>query len=54
MYQTDVQNCDLRTLRFLAFVDLLGTPYKATTIATGYGAYTMQTLLQKLLTEDQT
>ena len=35
------------TLRFLAYVDLLGTTYKATTIATGYGAYIAQPLLRK-------
>jgi len=46
--------------RFLAYVDLLGTTYKATTIATGYGAYIAQPLLRKavepyadVLTEEQ-
>ncbi|KAF8621749.1 hypothetical protein AX15_007542 [Amanita polypyramis BW_CC] len=33
--------------RFLAYVDLLGTTYKAPTIATGYGAYIAQPLLRK-------
>jgi len=46
--------------RFLAYVDLLGTTYKASTIATGYGAYIAQPLLRKavepyteVLTEEQ-
>ncbi|KAM6499349.1 proteasome endopeptidase complex beta subunit [Amanita muscaria] len=46
--------------RFLAYVDLLGTTYKAPTIATGYGAYIAQPLLRKavepytdVLTEEQ-
>lgn len=38
---------DSKTPRFLAYVDLLGTTYKATTIATGYGAYIAQPLLRK-------
>lgn len=33
--------------RFLAFVDLLGTTYSASTLATGYGAYIAQPLLRK-------
>jgi len=33
--------------RFLAYVDLLGTTYSASTIATGYGAYIAQPLLRK-------
>ncbi|KAF8530116.1 proteasome endopeptidase complex beta subunit [Hysterangium stoloniferum] len=32
---------------FLAYVDLLGTTYKASTIATGYGAYIALPLLRK-------
>ncbi|KAF8521148.1 proteasome endopeptidase complex beta subunit [Gautieria morchelliformis] len=32
---------------FLAYVDLLGTTYSASTIATGYGAYIAQPLLRK-------
>jgi 20S proteasome subunit beta 7 len=32
---------------FLAFVDLQGTTYQASTIATGYGAYIAQPLLRK-------
>jgi len=32
---------------FLAYVDLLGTTYKASTLATGYGAYIAQPLLRK-------
>ncbi|OJA18525.1 hypothetical protein AZE42_06659 [Rhizopogon vesiculosus] len=33
--------------RFLSFVDLLGTTYTASTLATGYGAYIAQPLLRK-------
>ena len=33
--------------RFLAYVDLLGTTYSASTIATGYGSYIAQPLLRK-------
>lgn len=33
--------------RFLAYVDLLGTTYSASTLATGYGAYIAQPLLRK-------
>ena len=33
--------------RFLAFVDLLGTTYSASTLATGYGAHIAQPLLRK-------
>ncbi|KAF8638292.1 hypothetical protein AX17_002312 [Amanita inopinata Kibby_2008] len=33
--------------RFLAYVDLLGTTYTSSTIATGYGAYIAQPLLRK-------
>jgi 20S proteasome alpha/beta subunit len=29
----------MHELRFLAYVDLLGTTYSASTLATGYGAY---------------
>lgn len=32
--------------RFLAYVDLLGTTYSASTLATGYGAYIAQPLLR--------
>ncbi|KAK7460581.1 Proteasome subunit beta type-7 [Stygiomarasmius scandens] len=46
--------------RFLAYVDLLGTTYSASTLATGYGAYIAQPLLRKaiegyedVLTEEQ-
>jgi len=46
--------------RFLAYVDLLGTTYSASTIATGYGAYIAQPLLREAvegredtLTEEQ-
>jgi 20S proteasome subunit beta 7 len=45
---------------FLAYVDLLGTTYSASTLATGYGAYIAQPLLRKAvegrettLTEEQ-
>ena len=34
-------------LRFLAYVDLLGVTYSASTLATGYGAYIAQPLLRK-------
>ena len=33
--------------RFLSFVDLLGTTYSASTLATGYGAHIAQPLLRK-------
>ncbi|KAF8645395.1 hypothetical protein AX16_007897 [Volvariella volvacea WC 439] len=46
--------------KFLAYVDLLGTTYSASTIATGYGAFIAQPLLRKAvegnestLTEEQ-
>ena len=46
--------------RFLSYVDLLGTTYSASTIATGYGAYIAQPLLRNAvegrendLTEEQ-
>ncbi|CAA7263801.1 unnamed protein product [Cyclocybe aegerita] len=46
--------------KFLAFVDLLGTTYSASTLATGYGAHIAQPLLRKavegyenVLTEEQ-
>ena len=46
--------------RFLAYVDLLGTTYSASTLATGYGSYIAQPLLRRAvegnentLTEDQ-
>jgi 20S proteasome alpha/beta subunit len=46
--------------RFLSFVDLLGTTYTASTLATGYGAYIAQPLLRKavegredLITEEE-
>ncbi|TFL07725.1 proteasome endopeptidase complex beta subunit [Pterulicium gracile] len=46
--------------RFLAYVDLLGTTYSASTLATGYGSYIAQPLLRKAvegnedtLTEEQ-
>ncbi|KII84727.1 hypothetical protein PLICRDRAFT_126612 [Plicaturopsis crispa FD-325 SS-3] len=46
--------------RFLAYVDLLGTTYTASTLATGYGSYIAQPLLRKAvegredtLTEDE-
>ncbi|RDB25836.1 putative proteasome subunit beta type-7 [Hypsizygus marmoreus] len=46
--------------RFLAFVDLLGTTYSASTLATGYGAHIAQPLLrtavegnEDVLTEDE-
>ena len=46
--------------RFLAYVDLLGTTYSASTLATGYGAFLAQPILRKevegredVLTEEQ-
>ena len=33
--------------RFLGYVDLLGTTYSASTLATGYGAHIAQPLLRK-------
>jgi 20S proteasome subunit beta 7 len=33
--------------RFLSYVDLLGTTYSASTLATGYGAFIAQPLLRK-------
>lgn len=33
--------------RFLAYVDLLGTTYSSSTLATGYGSYIAQPLLRK-------
>ena len=33
--------------RFLSYVDLLGTTYTASTLATGFGAYIAQPLLRK-------
>ncbi|KAH7919674.1 proteasome endopeptidase complex, beta subunit [Leucogyrophana mollusca] len=46
--------------RFLSYVDLLGTTYSASTLATGYGSYIAQPLLRKAvegyedtLTEEQ-
>lgn len=50
----------LSSIRFLAYVDLLGVTYTSSTIATGYGAYIAQPLLRKAvegredeLTEEQ-
>jgi 20S proteasome alpha/beta subunit len=37
--------CELA--RFLGYVDLLGTTYTSSTVATGYGAYIAQPLLRK-------
>jgi len=34
-------------IRFLAFVDLLGTTYSASTLATGYGGHIAQPLLRE-------
>jgi 20S proteasome alpha/beta subunit len=36
-----------QSVRFLAYVDLLGTTYSASTLATGYGSYIAQPLLRK-------
>ena len=38
---------DHRHYRFLSYVDLLGTTYTASTLATGFGAYIAQPLLRK-------
>lgn len=42
-----VGGCSPEGKRFLAYVDLLGTTYSASTLATGYGAYIAQPLLRK-------
>jgi 20S proteasome subunit beta 7 len=41
------------TDRFLAYVDLLGTTYSASTIATGYGAYIAQPLLRRAVEDNE-
>jgi 20S proteasome subunit beta 7 len=49
VYYTD-RRCHLiifGVLSFLGYVDLLGTTYQSSTIATGYGAYIAQPLLRK-------
>jgi 20S proteasome subunit beta 7 len=63
--QADSYSCDellIRALiyRFLAYVDLLGTTYSASTLATGFGAHLAQPLLraavegnEDILTEEQ-
>lgn len=38
---------DRHHYRFLSYVDLLGTTYTASTLATGFGAYIAQPLLRK-------
>ena len=45
--------CVLRTVRFLAYVDLLGTTYSASTLATGYGAYIAQPLLRSAVENNE-
>ncbi|KZV65616.1 proteasome endopeptidase complex beta subunit [Peniophora sp. CONT] len=39
---------------FLAYVDLLGTTYSSSTLATGYGAYIAQPLLRKAVEGNET
>ena len=49
LYHVDLR-CLLITIdvsSFLGYVDLLGTTYEASTLATGYGAYIAQPLLRK-------
>ena len=57
-WNIDIYTCNSSS--FLAYVDLLGTTYTASTIATGYGAHIAQPLLRKAveghedtLTEEQ-
>jgi 20S proteasome subunit beta 7 len=45
--------CVLQTVRFLAYVDLLGTTYSASTLATGYGAYIAQPLLRSAVENNE-
>lgn len=40
-------------VRFLAYVDLLGTTYSASTLATGYGAYIAQPLLRSAVENNE-
>lgn len=44
-----VGGCDEKGKLFLGYVDLLGTSYEASSIATGYGAYIAQPLLRRAL-----
>jgi len=44
---TLTSSSDRNRIRFLAYVDLLGVTYSASTLATGYGAYIAQPLLRK-------
>ena len=59
LYSCSIACTDFR-YSFLAYVDLLGTTYTASTLATGYGAHIAQPLLRKavegyetVLTEEQ-
>ena len=47
MVLTVPSSSDRNRIRFLAYVDLLGVTYSASTLATGYGAYIAQPLLRK-------
>ena len=48
MNHLDLEQCSrIIQSRFLSYVDLLGTTYTASTLATGYGAYIAQPLLRK-------
>lgn len=44
----------LRQYSFLGYVDLLGTTYSSSTLATGYGAYIAQPLLRKAVEGNET
>lgn len=47
MLKTDHRILFILISRFLGFVDLQGTCYESSTIASGYGAYIAQPLLRK-------
>src|SRR5258708_29589687 len=46
--------CLVENNSFLGYVDLLGTTYSASTLATGYGAYIAQPLLRKSVEGNET
>ena len=47
LYHVDFSCILIDVSSFLGYVDLLGTTYEASTLATGYGAYIAQPLLRK-------
>jgi 20S proteasome subunit beta 7 len=54
LHDVDVALCsDRYYARFLAYVDLLGTTYSASTLATGYGAYIAQPLLRSAVENNE-